>query len=129
MNPTASTLWSSIQDRASASYVARMAGLPTFLSGLLGGVSSGLLLFSDPSLAEYWGVLLMSLFLLWASLRIRRGRFGLLPVVAALVVLDLSLRLLDPISYRIAVPLILALFVLNGLRGWWWLRRHPDAGE
>lgn len=69
---------------------------------------------------------MVGLALILVGLRIRNHKFGLLPVVAALMLAELVLRLFEPIDYRILVPLAFTLLTLNGLRGWWWLRRNAE---
>lgn len=125
MDDGRTSLWSRISRREQAAYVARMAGLPVFLMGAFSAVVAGISLIDGDRPAEDGTTLVVGLFLIVSGLRFRAGKLGLLPVVAAVMVVDFTLRFLGPVDYRIVVPAAFTLMALNGLRGWWWLRRHP----
>ena len=120
--------WIPIRSEASAHYAAKMSGLPVFMLGL-----SVLMFGLQFAVLRIWlaaGIaLLTALFLLVSGLRIRSGKFTLLPISVGfwliVMVLGLVQTGLAPTMVAVistALNLIIGLLALSGLRGWWWLR-------
>ncbi|MEP3891181.1 MAG: hypothetical protein ABJN69_12035 [Hellea sp.] len=129
--------WIPVRNEASAHYAAKMSGLPVFMLGLsvlmFGLQFAGLRIWLAAGIA-----LLTALFLLVSGLRIRSGKFGLLPIsvglwliVMVIGVVPTSLAPTTAAVISTILNLIIGLLALSGLRGWWWLRseRRVDAGN
>lgn len=134
--------WVRIKDRDSALYAMRMAGLPVFLSGLTGALIS----IVDPADSQAgflvgWAIAAM---LIMMGLMIRKGRFGLVPFAAALMLINIGLSIASSILITVGIarldllpvdilfmefirlsvfPVLFLLVMVSGLRGWRWLRQ------
>lgn len=71
-------------------------GLPVFVVGAFPAVVAGIWLIDGDRPAEDGTTLVVGLFLIVSGLRFRAGKLGLLPVVAAAMVVDFALRFLGP---------------------------------
>lgn len=131
-------LWPNITRVQQAQLAVRMSGLPVFLVGVsycLQGILSPYGMFA-------WNIL-GGLALVCLGFLIRAGVVAVAPWAAALVLILLAnwwitlaqvtpivfFALFTPIgwaifAFQICVTIILTLFALSGLRGWWWLRRN-----
>jgi hypothetical protein len=139
-----SSFWIKISDRESATYAAKMSGMPIFLFGIA-AVASTLSDFAQSQGRLYLiAIGAIGLFCITSGLRIRKGRFGLIIFVIPLYLIMLGITAVGYMGYMIQsyrsypdvitslfrlaemiVPSLLGIFALAGLRGWWWLRRNP----
>jgi len=119
--------WIPVHDRASAMYAVWMSGLPVFLIGL-SLVLSGLVLLVDPvsAMGLGWVLAAAALPLIAIGLRLRAGRAWLAPVACALFLGTFAAEIWLMPTWGLVVRGLVALIALSGLRGWWWLRRHPE---
>ena len=119
--------WIPVHDRASATYAVRMSGLPVFLIGLSLALS-GLVLLVDPvsPMTLGWILAALSVPLIVLGLMLRGGRASLAPVACALFLGAAAIEVWIAPSWGLVVRGLIALVALSGLRGWWWLRQHPE---
>ena len=109
----------------------RMAGLPVFLIGggtiffaafgTLAAMEAGLTIrgLFDQIYAAATGALLVVL-----GLAIRWGRPSLVPLAAVITFANALATIWLGLWWASIMQLLMALVMLSGLRGWWWLRRH-----
>ncbi|MDK4738417.1 hypothetical protein PH547_05980 [Rhizobium sp. CNPSo 3464] len=117
--------WIRISDHESATYAARMSGLPIFLAGLSTAV---LALTNGSRNNDPIAVILtvaLGLFISAVGWRIRAGSFRVIPIVMPLYLINLAANaLLFPIVGSV-LAILYILLAIAGIRGWWWLRRNP----
>ncbi|SEV96626.1 hypothetical protein SAMN04488515_0434 [Cognatiyoonia koreensis] len=132
------TVWPRIETAQTARQAVRMAGLPVFLFGLATAFSG--LTFSDP--ATMLTQLGIGVVLIVFGFALRSHVAGLAPLAALFVigsfawslwsagaVLWLGLLYLPSLLLLLMMLLFMGvctLFVLSGVRGWWWLRQSGD---
>lgn len=134
--------WTAIDDEESARDAIRMAGLPLFLMGLGAGfIALGILLLEPvPLFAAIVTIAIAALFILLA-LQLRARRVGWFPLAMLLYAAALGLNLVDSVMawrqsdplddmartlilIRWIIPILCLFLMLNGVRGWLWLRAH-----
>ena len=121
--------WIDVTDAATAREAVRMAGLPVLLIGASFGLSalSGVMA-PDPQYLSAAALATAAAVLVVIAFAIRAGRAALVPVAVTFCTVVLVARIaLLPTALAI-VPILALLLCISGLRGWLWLRRHPDAG-
>ena len=128
MDRTDSALWSRIADRDDAVYIVRAAGMAAIFMGLIGGVLIILNPFYTRDISFVVALFLTAVLFLAGGLRIMRLQMSLIPVFSILSLMNLVAAHGFPIRVDRTLPLVLNVIMLNGLRGWWWLRRHPETG-
>lgn len=139
--------WIRVRDRESATYAARMSGLPVLLVGILQAFA-GLFdatMSSEEKIARF---IIAGLFII-AGIAIRRGVFMLIPIVCTIMLLMViaglagvameifsHLRQGVPGQYLTAsftwqsiMPILILLLMISGFRGWWWLHRNRKAED
>lgn len=124
--------WPRITDRGNAMAAVRMAGLPVFLVGpqmvLFAGVTMLTVMASGLTITRPLPVmlpLLAGLTLAALGLALRAGRAGLVPLAALLTLVNTALSVALQPLWVLPVQAMMALLAISGLRGWWWLRKHP----
>ncbi len=120
--------WIPVTDKESAEYAAKMSGLPIFLLGLNFCALALVQVFvPQPALiyAAYFCFFIFGLFLIFSGLRIRKQKFGTLPVSLGLwLFLNLVGVLIIGVGIGTIITLLIGLLAVSGLRGWLWLRRN-----
>ena len=114
-----------INDRFHALYAVKLAGFPLFLmffSCLIGAA------FNTGHFVAY---VIFALVFLVIAIDLRREKVRLLPVAAVVLCVNLALTILFAWSWANLSLLSLLIqgvslcMVVQGLRGWWWLRKNP----
>lgn len=134
---------SPVHDESSARYAIKMAGLPAlFMAANAAILAMSVAVHPTPYLPVIVSATILAMCLLLMSLRMRAGHAGWVPFVLLLFSAFIALKLfLIYLELRIMkytgtkleivlhlagliVPIICAIFILGGLRGWRWLRAH-----
>jgi hypothetical protein len=126
--------WITIHDAASARYAVRMAGLPVLLIAanvLLAALIMAVTLATlDAPIGRNSRIILGLLVAAGLALgsiafALRAGRTALVPAAAALSIAAFNVQVVVSPPWLLIVPGLALLLALSGLRGWFWLRRHP----
>jgi hypothetical protein len=127
--------WITIQDAASARYAVRMAGLPVLLiaaNALLAAMIMAMTLATlDAPMGRnaltILGLLVAAGIALGGiAFALRAGRAtALVPAATALSIAAFAVQAVASPPWMLIVPSLALLLALSGLRGWFWLRRHP----
>ncbi|PVA09483.1 hypothetical protein DC366_13940 [Pelagivirga sediminicola] len=118
--------WARIDDRTSAMDAVRMSGLPVFLIGLTLMISGAVILM-DPvgASGNGWSLLALSVPFVALGLALRGGAAALAPLASAVFIVMVAIEAWLAPSWGLLVRLLIGLVAISGLRGWWWLRKHP----
>ncbi len=127
--------WITIRDAASARYAVRMAGLPVLLiaaNALLAATIMAVTLATlDAPIGRNTLILLGLLVVAGLALgsiafALRAGRAtALVPAATTLSIAAFAVQAMVSPPWLLIVPGLAVLLALSGLRGWFWLHRHP----
>ncbi|MGL4321346.1 MAG: hypothetical protein ACRCS3_10840 [Paracoccaceae bacterium] len=124
--------WARVTDVQGAELAVRMAGLPVFLIGLMSVLFAGFTLLSvmasgltitrplPIALPLVAGIAQIAL-----GLGLRAGKAALVPLATLLTLANTALTVAIGSVWVLPLLAIMLLVAISGLRGWWWLRKHP----
>lgn len=130
-----SSYWASVDDESSARDAVRMAGLPVLIMAATEGLRA-LTQVIDGDQGAMWVSAGFAALLTVVAFRLRSGHAAWVPLVFLLFAVMTGFRLMQLVEgWNAAViviqlltgwiiPLLCALLMIGGLRGWLWMRAH-----